>query len=176
MEVVGVPYRQAGRAVAETSLTVRRAKSFLVAAIIVATAGSSFQFSASGVAPAACMPPHRFRVLDLGMLPDPAQRGQRIQLWAVTLRSDYNAECLAVLEVRDRDQIVGRRLQYLIKPGTGRYTFQAEPSYRFQLQEHCLTVLANVADTWVPVKPADSQRLFCARYRPQPPPGGWSLK
>ena len=154
----------------------RRWQKAVFAVMIVATVGGTAPFGTSGAPPAPCAPPHRFRVLELGMIPDPVQRGQRIQLWAVTLQSDYSGECLAVLEVRDRDQIVGRRVQYLIRPGPGRYTFQADPNYGFQVQEHCFRVLVTVADAWAPVDPVVPQKLFCARYRAQPPPGGWSLK
>ena len=156
--------------------TMSRVNRTLAVAIIAAALVSALPLVAMGAPPVSCQPPHRLRILDLGMLPDPLQQGQRIQLWAVTLQSDYNGECLITLEVRDRDQIVGRRVQYLIKPGVGRYTFQAEPNYRFQLQEHCFTVLVNVADAWAPIDPTDPQRWFCAGFRPQPPPGGWSLK
>lgn len=151
----------------------RQLKRFVMLAIIGAILGSAIPFRAIGAPPAPCAPPHRLRILDLGMLPDPVRQGQRIQLWSVKLQSDYNGECLTFLEVRDRDQIVGRRVQYLIKPGEGRYTFQAEPGYRFQAQDHCLAVLVNVGNTWTPV---DAARRFCARYRPVPPPGGWSLR
>jgi hypothetical protein len=153
-----------------------RWKKAMFVVMIVVTVEGAAPFGSSGAPPAPCVPPHRLRILDLGMIPDPVRQDQRIQQWSVTLQSDYNGECLAVLEVRDRDQIAGRRVQYLIKPGVGRYTFQSEPNYRFQLQDHCFTVLFNVADAWAPVPPADAQKLFCARYRPQPPPPGWSLK
>ncbi len=154
----------------------RRWKKAVFAVMIVVTVGGAAPFGSSAAPPVHCGAPHRLRILDLGMIPDPVRQDQRIQLWSVTLQSDYNGECLAVLEVRDRDQVAGRRVQYLIKPGVGRYTFQSEPSYRFQLQDHCFTVLANVADAWALISPIDAQKQLCARYRPQPPPGGWSLK
>ena len=154
----------------------RRWQKAVFAVMIVVTVGGAAPFGSSAGSPVPCVAPHRLRILDLGMLPDPVQQGQRVQLWAVTLQSDYSGECLAVLEVRDGAQIVGRRVQYLITPGQGRYTFQADPNYRFQVQDHCFTVLANVADAWALISPIDAQKQFCARYRPQPPPGGWSLK
>ncbi len=147
----------------------KQVKRVLGMAIIGAILGSAIPFRASGAPPVFCSPPHRLKILDLGMVPDPVRQGQRIQLWAVTLQSDYNGECRTLLGVRDRDQVVGKEFEYLIRPGLGRYTFQAEPGYRFQAQEHCFQVLVNIGNTW---KPIDAARVFCARRGP----GGWSLK
>ena len=149
-----------------------RAKRILAMAIIVATAGSVFPFAAAG-APPPCVP-QRLRIVELVTIPELVQAGKPIQLWKVTLKS--LEDCLTVLEVREPDRIVGRSVPYLIKAGEFSYTISADSKYRFQVQEHCLKVLMNVADAWVPVDPLDPQKLFCGRYRPQPPPGGWSLK
>ena len=149
-----------------------RAKRMLAMAIIVATAGSVFPFAAAG-APPPCVP-QRLRIVELVTIPELVQAGKPVQLWKVTLKS--LEDCLTVLEVRERDLIVGRGVPYLIKAGEFSYTISADSKYRFQVQEHCLKVLMNVADAWAPVDPLDPQKLFCARYRPQPPPGGWSLK
>ncbi len=147
----------------------KRLKRRSAIALIVATIGSAFPVAAIGAPPVACVPPHRLKVLDVGMVPDPVRQGQRIQLWTVKLRSDWNGECLGSLEVRDRDQVAGKRVQYLIKPGEGRYTFQAEPTYSFQSREHCFAALVNIGNTWTPI---DAQRAFCARLGPL----GWSLR
>jgi len=147
----------------------KRAKQGLLLAIMAAIAGSVLPSVAIAVPPLACAPPHRLSVLDLGMVPDPVRQGQRIQLWTVTLQSDYNGECRTLLEVRDRDQVAGKQVEYLIKPGVGRYTFAAQPGYQFQAQDHCFLVRANIGNTWTPV---DAKRAFCARRGP----GGWSLK
>ena len=152
--------------------TMVRAKRILALAIIVATAGSVFPFAAVG-APPPCVA-QRLRIADLATVPELVQAGKQIQLWKVTLKS--LEDCLAVLEVRERDRTVGRSVPYLIKAGEFSYTVTADPNYRFQAQEHCFTVLVNIADTWAPISPIDAQKLFCARYRAQPPPGGWSLK
>jgi hypothetical protein len=141
----------------------------LVLAIMAAIAGSVIPLAAIAVPPPGCAPPHRLSVLDLGMVPDPVRQGQRIQLWTVTLQSDYNGECRTLLEVRDRDQVAGKQVEYLIKPGVGRYTFAARPEYRFQAQDHCFLVRANIGNTWIPV---DAKKAFCARRGP----GGWSLR
>ena len=160
----------------EGESTMERVGQGLAVVIVAATLLTAIPFRAIEAAPQPCAPPHRLKILELGMIPDPVRQDQRIQLWSVTLQSDYNGECLTLLEVRDRDQVAGRRVQYLIKPGVGRYTFQSEPNYRFQLQDHCFTVVVNVANAWALISPTDAQKLFCARYRAQPPPTGWSLK
>jgi len=147
----------------------RRVGWALMVAIIGAVWGSAFPFDAASAPPVSCAPPHRLSILDLGMIPEPVRQGQRIQLWTVKLRSDWNGECLTSLEVWDRDQPAGKRVQYLIKPGEGRYTFQAEQAYSFQARDHCFAVLVNVGNTWTPI---DAARAFCARQGP----GGWSLK
>jgi len=146
-----------------------RMKQAFVVAIIGTTLLAAVPFTAIAAPPVSCEPPHRLSILDLGMVPDPVRHLQRIQLWTVKLRSDWNGECLSSLEVRDRDQLAGKRTQYLIKPGEGRYTFQAEPGYAFQARDHCFGVLVNVGNTWTPI---DAARAFCARQGP----GGWSLK
>jgi hypothetical protein len=130
--------------------------------------------SATEVSAAPVCAPQRLRVVDVATIPALVQAGKPVQLWKVTLRS--LDDCLTVLEVREWDRIVGRSVPYQIKSGEFPYTVTADSTYRFQGQEHCLKVLVNVGDAWTPVDPLDSQNLFCARYRAQPPPGGWSLK
>jgi hypothetical protein len=124
-------------------------------------------------APPACVP-QWLRIIELGTIPELVQVENQIQVWTVRLKSD--GDCLTVFDVRERDRIVGRSVPYLIKLGEFSYTVTADPNYRFRAQEHCLRVLVNVADAWVPVDAIDPQKVFCARYRPQPAPGGWSLK
>lgn len=147
----------------------KRAKQGLVLAIMAAIAGSLLPSVAIAVPPPACAPPHRLSVVALGMVPDPVRPGQRIQLWAVTLQSDYNGECRTLLEVLDRNQVAGKQVEYVIKPGVNRYTFPAQPAYRFQAQDHCFLVRANIGNTWTPI---DAKKAFCARRGPP----GWSLQ
>ena len=145
-------------------------------ALMVAITGiasvSVAPFEAIG-APPACAP-QGLRVVDVVTIPELVQAGKQVQLWKVTLKS--LEDCLTVLEVRERDRIVGRSVPYLIESGEFSYTVTADLNYRFQAQEHCLKVLVNVADAWAPVDPINQQKRFCATYRPVPPPGGWSLK
>ena len=147
----------------------KRAKQGLLLAIIGAMAGGVIPLAATAVPPVPCAPPHRLSVLELGMVPDPVRQGQRIQLWTVTLQSDYNGECRTLLQVWDRDQLAGTQMEYVIKPGVGRYTFAALPRYRFQAQDHCFLVRANIGTTWTPI---DAKKAFCARRGP----AGWSLR
>jgi hypothetical protein len=151
----------------------RRWQNAVFAVMIVATVGGAAPLAASGALPAPCAT-QRLRIVELVTIPELVQAGKQIQLWKVTIRS--SEECLTVLEVRERDRTVGRSVPYLIKSGEFSYTVTADPNYRFQVQEHCFKVLVNVADTWAPVDPVEPQKLFCARYRAQPPPGSWSLK
>jgi hypothetical protein len=144
----------------------------LVVAIVGVAFGGGVPPAVVGAAPV-CVP-QRLRVIDLATIPELVQAGKSIQLWKVTLKS--LEDCLTVLEVREQDRIVGRSVPYQIKSGEFPYTVTADANYRFQIQEHCLKVLINVGDGWTPVDPLDPQKLFCARYRAQPPPGGWSLK
>ena len=147
-----------------------RVKQILMAAIIVAAVGSAVPFEAIG-APF-CLPPHRLFILDLDVVPDPIHQGQPVAKWIVTLRSDYNGECATRLVVRDKDQIAGTEVQHSIRPGVARYDFPANPAYRFQAQDLCYRVLANIGGTLTPI---DATRVFCAKYKPPVPPG-WSLK
>jgi hypothetical protein len=130
--------------------------------------------SVTEVSAAPACAPQRLRVVDLMTIPELVQAGKPVQLWKVTLKS--LEDCITVLEVRERDRTVGRSVPYQIKSGEFSYTVTADSNYRFQFQEHCLKVLVNVADAWAPVEPIDPQKRFCATSRPQPPPGGWSLK
>jgi len=150
----------------------RRVKQAVTVAIMGVILGGGVPLAPVGAAPV-CVP-QRLRVVDLATIPELVQAGKPIQLWKVTLKS--LEDCLTVLEVRERDRIVGRSVPYLIKAGEFSYTISADSKYRFEVQEHCLKVLMNVADAWAPVDPLEPQKVFCARYRPQPPPGGWSLR
>lgn len=87
-----------------------------------------------------CSPPHRMRILDLDMTPDPVRQGSRVETWKVTLQSDRNGECQTTIEVRDRDQLAGAGRAVRIRPGRAVYTLPAAPGYRLQGQDHCLIV------------------------------------
>jgi hypothetical protein len=155
-----------------------RWKKAMFVVMIVVTVEGAAPFAASG-APPACAPPHRLRILDLGMIPDPVYQvyqGKSIQQWKVTLESGYSADCLTALEVLEGDQSASTQVPYQITPGRAHYTLQADRRYQFRAQDVCFQVAVNVQNTRTLIAPLDPQKRFCARYRPQPPPGSWSLK
>jgi len=155
--------------------TMVRAKRILAMAIIGAMCESILSFAALG-APPACAPPYRLWITDLGMIPDPVYQGRPIQQWKVTLESGYSTDCLSALEVLEGDQSASTQVPYQITPGRAHYTLQADRRYQFRAQDVCFQVAVNVQNTRTLIAPLDPQKRFCARYRPQPPPGGWSLK
>lgn len=150
-----------------------RVKQVLVVAFIGMAFMGAIPYDAVGQAPPAkkapavsCTPPHQMAVQDLDMRPDPVWFGQPIQQWFVTLRSDRNGECATRILIRDRDQLVGLEVEHVIKPGTHRYPVKVAPGYRFQGQDHCFLVVANIGGT---PQPIDAAKKFCAKY-------GWTLK
>ena len=153
----------------------RRWQKAVFAVMIVVTVGGIVPFGSSG-APPACAPPYRLWIYDLGMIPDPVYQGRPIQQWKVTLESGYSADCLTTLEVLEGDQSASTQVPYQITPGRAHYTLQADRRYQLKAQDVCFQVAVNVQNTRTLIAPLDPQKRFCARYRPQPPPGGWSLK
>ena len=122
------------------------------------------------VGPITCTPPHRLRVLDLDVIPDPVRGGQPIQAWTIVIHSDWNGECGTYFEVRDQDQVAGSGFVPAIQPGRSVYTIPASPYYRFQRHDHCFIVQAHIGGTFTPIT---AQKSFCA----QPLPGtGWTLR
>ena len=117
-----------------------------------------------------CAPPHRMRILDLDVVPDPVHGGQPIEAWRITIRSDWNGECGTHFEVRDRDQVAGSGFVQAIRPGRSVYMIPASPHYRFQRHDHCFVVQANIGGAFTPI---GAQRNFCAQ---QIPGIGWTLR
>lgn len=115
-----------------------------------------------------CTPPHAMRIQDLDVRPDPVRPGQAIREWIVTLKSDRTGECMTLLQIKDRDQLAGADIEHAIKPGTNKYRVKVVPGYKFQAQDHCFTVLADIAGTRQPI---DAAKRFCARQLPM-----WTLK
>ena len=109
-----------------------------------------------------CLEVHRLRILDLDMDPDPVRPGQAIAAWRITLRSHYEDDCATLLTVYDRDELAGRSHRLRIQPGTGVYTIAAVPEYRFQRQDTCFNVQANVGGSRTPI---EAQRTFCVHSR-----------
>lgn len=145
-------------------------------AIIGTVWGTTVPFAAIGAPTAPCAPPYRLWITDLGMIPDPVYQGKPIKQWKATLQSGYSADCLSALEVLEGDQSASTQVPYQITPGRAHYTLQADRRYQFKAQDVCFQVAVNTQNTRTPIAPLDPQKRFCARYRAQPPPGGWSLK
>jgi len=133
-----------------------------------------FLASAAGCLPVAfaqnCAPPHRMRVVDLDMRPEPVLQNRMVESWRVTLRSDRNGECQTTIEILDRDQVAGAGQAVRIRPGEAVYVIPATAGYRFQGKDHCLLVRANIGGYWSPI---EAQRVFCAHSRQATV---WSLK
>jgi len=127
---------------------------------------------APGVATAAasCTPPHRMRVIDLSMTPDPVRQGRPIKELQITIQSDRNGECSLALEVRDQDQIIAQVRSQTIRPGRTVFVVPVIQGYRFQGQDRCFVVQANVGGVFSPV---EAQQVYCAKLRSIPV---WSLK
>jgi hypothetical protein len=119
-----------------------------------------------------CAPPHRMRILDLDMHPDPVHQGQPVQRFTITVQWDRRRECLTSLEVRDDGgHVAGRLMQHRIRPGTHRYAIPAVRGYRFRRQDNCFRVVANIENAWASI---DAARQECARFR-QIQIDGWTL-
>jgi hypothetical protein len=117
-----------------------------------------------------CAPPHRMRVVDLNMSPDPVRQGRPIKEVQITMQSDRNGECSMALEVRDQNQIVAQVRAQTIRPGRTVFVLPVVEGYRFQGQDHCFVVQANVGGVFSPI---EAQQVFCARLRTVPV---WTLK
>jgi hypothetical protein len=117
-----------------------------------------------------CSGPHRLRILDLDMAPDPVRQGQSINTWHITLQSDRDGDCNTLFTVRDQNEIAGRSQQQTIRPGKAVYIIPALPEYRFQRQDACFNVQANVGGSFTPI---EAQQTFCVKARPG---SRWSLK
>lgn len=117
-----------------------------------------------------CTPPHRMRILDLDVSPDPVRSGQPIEAWRITINSDWNGECGTHFEVRDQDQVAGAGFVRAIRPGRNVYILPASPQYRFHRRDSCFIVQAYIGGSFTPIT---AQRSFCAQLIPG---AGWTLR
>ena len=125
---------------------------------------------------AQCGGQHRLQILDLDMAPDPITEGQPLQRWNVRLRVDASGECDTILTVKEANpphDVVGIRVAETLKPGTNNLSFRPDAGYKFQRQDTCFIVTADIAGS---SKVVDSTRKFCARFIPPTGPARWSLK
>ncbi len=109
-----------------------------------------------------------FIVEDLDMHPDPVRPREEVR-FKVKLRNE-GRPVQASLWIQDRDQVVTRMENVLIRPGYAEYQFPYT-RYAFQRSDHCFTVLMDVERTRQKV---DAKRGFCAK--PAPRGRGWTLQ
>jgi len=109
-----------------------------------------------------CGGAHRLSLVDLSMSPDPIKDGQRIARFRVRLRSDGSGECETTISIRETsgNQLVARRTAQRLRPGVNELYVLPEARYRFEREEHCFEVLADIERTH---RRVDAQRRFCAR-------------
>ena len=112
---------------------------------------------------------HKLRVTDLDMSPDPFNSGQRIDSFRVKLRADGSGECMTTIRIDDGDRTVATRTAYRLRPGVNEVNLAPSRNYRFDRDEHCFTVKADIARTYQTV---DAARKFCARQSGR---GRWTL-
>lgn len=112
---------------------------------------------------------HNLRVAELDMSPDPVNSGQRINSFRVKLRADGSGECATTIRIEDGDRTVATRTAYRLNPGMNELTLNPSGSYRFDRDEHCFTVKADIADSY---KTIDAERRFCAKQSGR---GRWTL-
>lgn len=132
----------------------------------------------AGFAP--CTAPHRMRVVNLEMSPDPIPEGQSIRSFQVRINSSRDRECQSSIEVRDQKQrTVAKGTLGAIKPGANSYTVPALQGQKLEADEYCFKVLVDIAATpsaSPAPQPPDVSGTFCARRPAGPVKGGWNLK
>jgi len=116
-----------------------------------------------------CGGSHTMRVTELDMSPDPVNSGQRINSFRVKLRADGSGECMTTVRVEDGDRTVAIRTAYRLKPGINELTLIPSSNYRFDRDEHCFTVKADISNSY---KNVDAERRFCAKQSGR---GRWTL-
>lgn len=119
-----------------------------------------------------CGKNHRMSITDLDMTPDPLERGQRVQMWRVTVQVDGSGECETNFELREKPSrdLVAQKTGRILKPGLNRIQLEPDGKYKFRGREHCFEVLADIERTR---KPIDEREGFCAR---ETAAGRWSMK
>jgi hypothetical protein len=128
---------------------------------------------------ASCGGAHRLQVVDLDMSPDPIADGQRINRWRVRLRADGTGECRTTIRIYEREtkDLVAQATVRRLRPGINDIEMAPIERYRFNREEHCYQVTADISQTEETV---DARHRFCARRAPgagrrwtiQRPPSG----
>jgi hypothetical protein len=114
---------------------------------------------------ASCAGGHRLQVVDLDMSPDPIADGQRINRWRVRLRADGTGECRTTVRIYERQtkELVAQATVRRLSSGINDIEMAPLERYRFNREEHCYQVTADIAQTEEVV---DARHRFCARRAP----------
>jgi hypothetical protein len=104
----------------------------------------------------------QLEVVDLNMYPDPVSSGDRIERFRVSIRSDARTDCETRVQIRETQggDLIGRDSKYRLRRGVNRIEIEPEGRYRFNRQEHCFVVVADLEGNWWPL---DAVRKYCAR-------------
>ncbi|MGH7846459.1 MAG: hypothetical protein ACREQW_14990 [Candidatus Binatia bacterium] len=104
----------------------------------------------------------RLQLVDLDMSPDPIADGQRVREWKVRLRADERTRCETTVQIREipGTELVGRDRVSRLRGGMNNIEIEPSEGYRFNRDEHCFVVIANIEGT---LSPIDAGRRFCAR-------------
>jgi hypothetical protein len=110
----------------------------------------------------------QLKVTQLEMIPDPAERGQRVAFRAIIANSSRNS-ARAVLAVIDGDRVVSQANDAYLQPGNNQINFP-ETDYQFsRIEERCFTIEANIDRRWVPI-------AMTSEFCPKRSSGGWSTR
>jgi hypothetical protein len=107
-----------------------------------------------------CRGGERLRIQDLDVSHEPFVEGQRISAWHARIRLGGGRECATEVMVRDRDDIVGRAGNVVLRPGVNEIEIQPDELYRFQGREQCFDVIVDLEGAG---RHVDSDRRFCAK-------------
>jgi hypothetical protein len=109
-----------------------------------------------------CAKAHKLTVVDLLMNPDPIGPNGSVRFWRAQIQVDGNGECETIIALRNNatNQLVGREIGRVLKPGLNSVQFEPLTPYRLQGNMPCFSVSAGSAQVKQSLK---SERRFCSR-------------
>jgi hypothetical protein len=121
---------------------------------------------------ASCGSGHRSRLENLETSPDPITDGQRINRWRVSLNAEGPGECRTTIRIYERpgNELIAQERAFRLRPGFNEIDLEPNQRYRFDKEEHCYQVTADIAGNF---RPVDASRRFCARRHSK---GRWTLQ
>jgi len=117
-----------------------------------------------------CRGSHNLRVVDLDMSPDPIRDDQNVNRFRVQLRADQSGECDTSITIREGGRIIARQESSHLRPGLNTVTLIPRGNYRFDKDDRCFDVLADIEKSQQRV---DAERQFCAKQSGR---GLWTMK